>query len=448
MPPTLVPKLLFFPINSESGVTAAQVAFSSGLTKIFEALSILSGTIRMVEHDGQKGRYCVSGPWRLAPNRLCINDLSHLQNLDYVELRKKGFPMELLQSRDLLPLAEMGAQDKAVMVAQMNVIRGDIILTLCLHHVFTDGNGTFAIAKVWAAYCRGEDGSELISDGMLDGDHMAPASSEKARLDEFPQFSGSPAADTPEQRDQKMGEIEGNIFFFPFGKLTALKRLASGPEDTKDKTGWTSTNDALWALQMCCIYSTSDLTSEQPANEFNEEQTVGMSLVMNLRPNLNPPLAPDYLGNPLTMIQIIMPHKSITATVDKQAEIVRLVRRQIRQVDDSDVRRLTSALQSIPDLEQVRGLASKRDQELIRISSWATQDFYGLEWGGAVEAKVERVRLPICAPWNTIIVMPRLKARFDESERGLEVGIWIRKEEIEKLKQNAFFGQFAQWRCR
>ena len=59
-----------------------------------------------------------------------------------------------------------------------------MILGLIIDHAFTDGAGFVIISRVWAAYFRGEDGSQLISPDFVDRTQLLEGD-ESAKLEDF-----------------------------------------------------------------------------------------------------------------------------------------------------------------------------------------------------------------------------------------------------------------------
>ena len=169
LPPRHVPKLLFFPESPGSDVSTMVNTFRNGLSKTLEAIPTLSGTVRSV---GQKGTLCVAAPWNNVDQILQVKDLRHERGLDYRSLREKEFPVNDLDKDLLLPVVGMRKTEKSVLLVQINIIKGGMIMALCTHHSYVDGSGSSAITSVWAACCRGDDISPLLTQEMMDRDRL------------------------------------------------------------------------------------------------------------------------------------------------------------------------------------------------------------------------------------------------------------------------------------
>ena len=94
---------------------------------------------------------------------LTVNDLDYL---DYARLKAEHFPMQAFEEEEVWPRS--GWTERPTLQAQINFIRGGIILAVRAAHSVADGHGLLIITNVWAAYCRGEDGSLLLGSDSLD----------------------------------------------------------------------------------------------------------------------------------------------------------------------------------------------------------------------------------------------------------------------------------------
>ena len=289
MPRNFVPKLLFFP--EPGSMSTAIDTLRLGLARLVKDVPLFSGTLKAT---GQKGGLCVTAPWSTIEEIFQVKDLSHESGLDYQNLRSKHFPLENLGNlAALLPIASIRKSEPPVILVQLNIVKGGMIMVLCVHHSFSDGIGAFAIARAWAAHCRGEDGSRGI---MLDRERLMQGW-DSASLADVPMFSMMPHKEQaasngilsyintivsswltgPSQslatsiRRWIVGtktsnkppipnsvEVEQAIFFFSKSKLAELKSIASIKESGEDRDVYISTNDALCALIGCCILSAGD----------------------------------------------------------------------------------------------------------------------------------------------------------------------------------------------
>ncbi len=294
-PAPYVHMVLFFPTH-HSNVSAIMQNLTLALAQTFTAIPFLAGSITHVPSASQRGTLAVTAPWRTAQDAVLSKDLRKTHFPDYETLRAKHFPTVDVDYSLLLPtrrsmhvpevkVLPLDTDERPVLLAQLNIIKGGTILGFVLDHAFTDGTGAFAVAQVWASYCRGEDGSQLVSPDCLDRMQLMQGD-ESARLEDFEQYIYRPepsisalsalsalsygylfrtyetlqlwivnAMDTLRailrvgpahhaSRSKQPDSLAGEIFFFSKAKLKELKQMAS----KEDKTSWISTNDALASL--------------------------------------------------------------------------------------------------------------------------------------------------------------------------------------------------------
>ena len=176
--------------------------------------------------------------------------------------------------------------ERPVIFVQVNIIKGGIIVALCLNHSFTDGNGVSTVVGVWGAYCRGDDGSRLITPDMVHRGRLMEgrAGASSAVFPEFGKikmkeqspsggfliyicttFFGYLTAHLPWWPtgiwkpqdwvwvDRKQPETA--MFFFSKRNLVDLKSMASRRVTGDPGDRWINTIDALSALIGCCVAS-------------------------------------------------------------------------------------------------------------------------------------------------------------------------------------------------
>lgn len=362
--------------------------------------------------------------------------------------------------------------EKTVMLVQMNIIKGGIIMALCLHHSFTDGNGTFAIAKIWAAYCR-NDGSRLVTQEMVNRERLMRGWG-SASLDDIAGYEMGQTEVTSsrgiltyihtivsswvtarlrrwtsitvarETEGDALLQDEGGMFFFAKSKLAKLKNMASAKEH-EDGDAWISTNDALCALISCCIASARDTQRRTMTDKH-----WSFWVAVNARRLLHPPLPTDFIGNALSLIKISTPSQSVESTPTKMAQTAYLIRDQIRQLDEQHIRKTIAALVSVGDLARVIPVPLSSCEDGLRFSSWASQRLYDINWGDAVGARIERVRAFFdWANFRICIILPELGAPgFAGEDCGQEVYLYgFERGLLGRLQQDELFMNFAQWRC-
>ena len=299
-----VHKALFFP-SHHPNIWSLVENMRSALAQTFNAIPVLAGTVTCIPHASQRGSLAVTAPWRTAQDALSVKDLRETDYPTYESLRSKHFPMVDLKYSILMPgrrsmhvpnFMALETDERPVLLAQINIINGGMILGIIIDHAFTDGAGSLTVARVWASYCRGEDGSRLVSPECVDRSWLMEGD-ESGRFEDFLEYSCRPDPDisapahgflsrmftTPyswivlplrslfgfglnampplrkmlrsgRARDTTLSKPDPlgvEIFFFSQAKLKELKQMASKLES--DETSWISTNDALACFIWCCV---------------------------------------------------------------------------------------------------------------------------------------------------------------------------------------------------
>ena len=300
-----VNKLLFFPETNSDPADVVQ-AFREGLRRLITSTPQLGGTIQKVRGGHQKGALCVASPWHQADDIFHVRDLRHLGGeLDYTSLRDKHFPELQVATEYLVPdIAKAKLLEKPVLLIQVSLITGGFIVTLSLHHAFTDGNGSYTISRGYSASCRGEDASHIFAGEVLDRQRLMYGwGAPNPDLEGLNGFSSLPPEIQPSPvvtffsfvpsmwgwaMDRLTGHLPGRLvtwlgymngqtrhvtsaktdvsseyFFFSRASLAELKQLAIDCRSEKHPLEWISTNDALSSLLRCCIASAKRTKPEQ-----------------------------------------------------------------------------------------------------------------------------------------------------------------------------------------
>lgn len=276
----------------------------------------------------------ITAPWRNADDIITVKDLSDTDYPSYEALRSKHFPLSAADYSVLMSLPPRDQDDGPVIMVQIDFIKGGMVWGIIFDHAYTDGTGAAFIPKVWAAYCRGEDGSKFVTPDLISRDRLMHGS-KTGRSEDYPLFQyGSEAevakAKVPEgvssvtnplsrvlqtlrsglsrfrsassimlQALNKSGAetslrneisvsnaqddiVVGEVFFFPKEKLSELKKAAS------TQAHWISTNDALASLIYCCITDTNKAKNrpnnhariKDPTTETSRTQWLGKAAVL------------------------------------------------------------------------------------------------------------------------------------------------------------------------
>ena len=502
MPRTYVVKLHYFPLQNPD-ITRIASILKFSLRRTFDTLPILSGTVRPVPHSKQTGSLCVSDPWNEIDDVFRVNDLT-TSNLDYENLRRTYFPMATSREHDLfltsrIKPCEVGSP---VMMAQINFVRNGMILASSLHHSFVDGLGAIAIMELWATFCRGEDGADMITKGTTNSERLM-FGDETGHLENFreyvnlsetcgndkkpreddggkgslrsgysvvkyvlhclgtfhkekiigPLFSVIGFGDTSSP-PQPPKELDSEIFFFPRSKLNALKSAVSAamasaiPSSNENRLpSYISTNDALSALLFTCITE-----ARKPFHLTTTQQITSFLLTVSGRHLPKPPLPERYIGNMSIFCQLDLPLHTVTPEFRSIASIACQIRTRLSQLDESHLKRLIGAINKLDSVEKLTSSWRTSKDWGFMITPWTGQGDYSIDWGSEIGTKCERVRMPKAsrpALDGALIILPDLNIEngVEDDEAGLEVAILLEKRSMRRLRDMKEWTAWAQWRC-
>ena len=442
LPRYQVSKLLFFPSSTSVTTTETIDALKRGLEKTVQAFPLLAGTVQEIQPASdreQKGRLCVSAPWHTISDIFSVQDLTNDNTLDYSSLRAQRFPGHKLDATTILPQdKELKPNTKSVMLAKVNKIRGGLIVVHSLSHGFMDGGGMAVIAKMWAAFCRDEDGSKYLTPRVLDRSRLMLGISD-SQVADFPELAHTPSTALMPAIGVQPQDIQYEIFFFSRQKLDELKNMASNPENHTESTDWISTSDALCALLAHSIQNAQD-----------DRTPLTLGLAMDFRASLNPPLPPDYIGNAVHMLNVSLPRSGPEDDENAIAITAHRIRRGIQSINDNYIHRIIGALNAntVLDISKiVHSRTSPNGGHFLTITSWAKQALYELDWGDKVGTRIERVRVPRAQYPNLVTVAPMLRGEgFGVEEEGaIEVIFGLEGEGMGRVKRDGLFGRFARW---
>ncbi|KAK0510684.1 hypothetical protein JMJ35_007116 [Cladonia borealis] len=456
-------KVLFFPASG-SDVSSIAQNLTSALAQTFKAIPLLSGTITPLPDARQKGRWAVTAPWRTSEDVITVKDLRETDYPSYESLRSKHFPMSDINYPVMMPTqfsmlfqkVKSPVVENPVLLAQINYFKGGISLGMMISHAFTDGSGSVTVGRVWAAYCRGEDGSQLVSPDLVDRSRLMEGEN-SARIEDLGDHLYYAESAQPPSKP-KSEPFAGELFFFTKAKLKELKEMVSKLES--DETSWISTNDALASLIWCCViaakkacildnlvvHSINDDTSS--LKDFLDDQPSRLGFLMDARQMAKPPLPAGFIGNVFTWGSIVKPLSTVTSTPEGVTECAHSLRRKVKQYGDNYLPRLIGAVNSVPDISRVRLGRTDLDEWSFGVNSWAAMDWYDLDWGQLVGGRVERIRIQESKAMKFCRVLPEIKYYEGRNEAaGLEVIISMETYEMKILRENELFNRFAEWRC-
>ena len=481
-------ELLCFPLRHANTFSATQ-ALKQGLADTFQNVPLLTGTIQARVDTSGREILQVTAPWHSVDEIFRINHLLEIDELDYDDLKRKHFPMSALDITTLTSLTAWDGLGKPAMQAQVNFVRGGMILALIWNHSLMDGMGGFEIAKLWAANCRGDripipvTDSQRISinlpakadfDGIA-GHAYLPTQNPSGHSQDGISWPGlyrraqplfrsliypfswvmdaagwhpfrglNPTSlDTVPLSPKKYPtdeEMKTEIIYFPQQKLHELKTVATKSAFAKDPSAWISTNDAISALLWCCVSA---------ARKHAANAKLTFVCIVNSRRILR--LPPNYIGNSCVFSPISAPAAEVTSARDQASHLPYFLRKALKQVDEDFIRNVVACIKALPSPKPLVSTYAFSPGHYFMLSSWTDQRYCDLDWGAAIDVKCERVRIPkvgIGRLDGVGVVLPWPGGSDDGVNRhGLEVMLSLKGEVMDRLRDDELLKQYATWRC-
>lgn len=390
--------------------------------------------------------------------KVILNDMTlpgHKWKLSYDELRTTGMPMSKLDRQMLAP-RENGRVSKKdrFFEAQVNFIPGGCLLCASSNHAYIDASGFVVIMSMWAKKCRELQNASTTpvvkSLGQTDGG-LPPAlarhipRTEYDRLKKRPElwrligldwrtlgesekvavpYSGNPAVNT-------------SIFSFSTGNYAKIAQNAI-PEESifeDEEPIWISPNDALVAFLWRCI-----MKARLPSwRGLPHKKDSMVSVAINGRGTLFPPIPPSYVGNVVFCCLSWLPIDYLIAPETSLGDIALALRKSIEA--NSDPQLLGDAVDlasCIPDVRKLGNAFRSWFSEDLVTTSVIGLPFYELDFGGIL-GKPQFVRLPKAEFDGICSVQPR------QVDGTVEVNISLYEEEMKRLRGDREFMKYARF---
>jgi hypothetical protein len=438
-------KLVYFGTNENP--EKIESALRNALVKSIAAFPIIGGSVGLMKGASQIGTLAVQAPFFAAEDILTVKDLR--DKYDYGSIRAGNFSPDAVDFSSVVP--DFRGNYSRVLLAQANLIRGGLLLTIGLHHNVVDEAGIYSILKLWAAYCRGDDGAALINPEWTDSTAIMIGEG-TGILEHHPEYRLKPAEQSATHvkgyQEYISGGTEGTesavIFFSDEAlervKKAAMKQSTESKANSAEAAQWISTNDALCALIWSRVTAARKLGADVPYSMFN--------MIVNGRSRLNPPMSPEYIGNVVFVTtKAALPIPLLDSPAANLADTALNIRRSILAIDGKVIKDKIKAVTKVDDIGRLAPGGHSSQFRHLACTSWAGQPYYGLDWGEALGGKIKRLRYPKYLSDGIMVIFPRIpKGDAELGVGGIEVEIGLQKAAVERLRADEAFSQYAQWR--
>lgn len=351
----------------------------------------------------------------------------------YMELKEKNFPLSSLSTTQLSPLGLIPEQPFPVMAAQANFIKDGLLLTIGVHHSVCDATAIEYIINTWAHNTTAvTNGSEMFStyDAVLNDRTPIMKGKPGADLADFPEYvlTPTPPKDTTnsglDATSTEIPPMTARIFYFSLSSLYKLKNAASA----------FSTNDALNAL----IWRRVTMARNPTSGLLSHNKDSRILYAANIRARENSPLPANYLGN--ASICGATEALSVPALLSASglSAAAAVIRKSVNGLTADRITSLTGLLNSRADPSDFKFAYNGFLGPDVSMTTWADVEIYRPDWGPFL-GKVEAFRVPGEGMDGVVQVFPRLR------DGGLEICIGLEDGAMERLVQDAEFGEYAQF---
>ena len=353
-----------------------------------------------------------------------------------------GAPMtmldgEVLAVRKGLPDGYDETEEPApVLVIQANIVKGGVILAFQGNHNSMDMNGMGQMIRLYAKALRDEPFTDLeIEQGNRDRREVIKLLSPDDDKVDISRFRVKPPSANTSGANISPPNLQWAYLHFSGQKVASIKAAASGSSEESPgelTLQWVSTDDALTAF-VCQRITAARI------KRLEKEQQVIFCRAVNGRRFLEPPLPREYMGHMVTCVYPTVPLNSAAATTDLPA-LTRQMRVSVLNVQSIEIQSIATALNESDDKGAISYGAP------LNLSGWdlIISSFTGLglnqtDFGAVLGGKPLFSKRPRFTPLESLIyLMPKT------SDGDIDVACCLRAEDIESLRNDEKFSEFAQ----
>jgi hypothetical protein len=434
---------LCFPTTDTSSDVEIIETLENGLRRLSSSFPWVAG---QVVNEGASGEN--SGVFKIKPFKaippLVVKDYRNDPQIPSMDaMRQARFPFTMLDESVIAPyitfpgrLKESSTLPRPVLLLQANFINGGLLLTFLSQHQVMDMRGQCQVMHLLSLACRNEEFTkkEVVSGNLprhdiiniLDDSYTRGPELDDQITPDLPQQShGTNIANAASPAPKKACAY----FTFSQSSLKAMKAIAT--ESLPDATGYISTDDALSAFIWQSV-------SRARLSRLQTTETLAFARAVDVRRVLG--ISPSYPG----IIHNMTYHRYTLQELVQSP--LGVIARELRSALDSksshlefNIRALATFLHRSPDKSVVSFIARFSESSDIMLSSWANENCYSLDFGLGL-GKPEAVRRPRFGPNRTLIYfMPKTL------DGEIAVGIFTREEDMERLKTDDEFMQYADF---
>lgn len=388
-------------------------------------------------------------PWRALGKgdgiRLVIKNMTETFQ-SYKELARAGFPLSWLKDSLFMPVpGPITPEPLPQAVFQLSLIKGGALLSVCIYHHLTDGNGMNTITRALGQECQ--KAAEIEGDlppCVLDVDRtvMKNLRGGKTDLEEHPAYEYSPGIFTPGVHHEEEAPVETTgqaapppppppkftpgYFHLSHPKAQALKDYAS-------RDAPVSTHDAIIAL----LWRTTILARVR-AGHLKDDDTAVLTFPHDSRRHVG--LPKTWVGNCVYFLVVQVPVAEVLQP-DSVPVLATKIRAELNKVNRDVVEGLMTLRRQDPYGLSWWPFMKINDANVVGGTSMYHSEIMGCDWGAALgEVKhftaTELGAFPVGLQRGHF-VGPKLPGG-----RGCNVHVGLVNEEVETFSNDPVWNEY------
>ncbi|KUI62546.1 Trichothecene 3-O-acetyltransferase [Cytospora mali] len=442
--------ILCFPVpedtpNLQTKIDPIIERLSQGLARLSAAFPWIAGRV-VREHN----EYKVKPLDPDSPPRIKVNHWkgNHLLPT-WEDLSRSSFPFSMLDEDLVAPCKTMVVvgEELPVLLVQANFFQGGLLLTINAQHGSMDMRGQGQMSYLFAQACRGEMfTAEEVQVGNMKRKNLIPLLEEESTDED-----ASPAGDSRHDNDAKPVQESSSssvttpvslpvwaYVAFPSTALSGLKSLATKtlPPDT-----FVSTDDVLTSFVWQAI-TRARQTRLQQQYDLSLKSPQSTTLNRNVDVRVHFSLPSTYPGLVTTATSHTYPVDDLVASQDLGSIASGLRAALDRESLIHGTRARATAIHRDGDAAGRKSIAATSNPSLdVRVSSWAKEGFYDLDFGPFLGRPqvVRRPRFVDGAREGLVYLLPR------DRDGEIVVGVCLRDEDLERLKGDGEVRRWSRW---
>ncbi|KAJ4347836.1 uncharacterized protein N0V89_009206 [Didymosphaeria variabile] len=360
-----------------------------------EASSTSSGTFKIVAYPPHEG----------AAKFIHVKDCKELLQ-PYQTILEAKAPLSMLDGRILspgygFPYMYPSAEKMPVFYAQINLLKGGILLTINAQHNVMDANADSRIIRCFAKLCAGgEVTPEELKLGNADRDEIFPSSNNGEELDKVEWFRVPSMLPFSPPWPPQYGNAPWHCFRIPASSITALKEMAKAamPNDHSNDAyaaPYFSTDDILTALIWKHLVRSRSLSSAA---------TSGLVRAVNGRSHFDPPVPAGYIGHAVTCVWTRVPLSELLS-MPLPSVAFALRKNLIEYASPHHLQSLVHLLRTTDDKTTINYGAAMNMETDVMVTSHVAHGIYDADFGAqsglGKPDVVRRPNLPDGRGWRT-----------------------------------------------